>query len=198
MRLHKQAHPVLLKPSATIAVAQLDKIHGAIVFIGPVVVFDAPNADIHENYTTRAQQGHHAAVRRADVSITLSGTAIGEHTLETAPLLDHAREDLGSLGIESRIESQGSLERYGRRRKMRVRRLKSATVRETVLNRNIVPAEDLKRIQVIDDRERVKLMQTRGNSTIFNIRQAADMKHQLRPAAACCQLKARALDIAIC
>jgi hypothetical protein len=40
-------------------------------------------------------------------------------------------------------------------------------------------------------------MQTRGNSTIFNIRQAADMKNQLRPAAACCQLKARSLDIAI-
>jgi hypothetical protein len=40
-------------------------------------------------------------------------------------------------------------------------------------------------------------MQTRDNSTIFNIRQAADMKYQLRPAAVSCQLKARALDIAI-
>src|SRR5580692_8610990 len=128
MRLHKQARPVLLKPSATIAVTQLDKIHGAVVFIGPVVVFDVANTDIHENYTPRAQQGHHAPVRRADVSITVSGIAIGEHTLETAPLFDHAREELGSLRIESRIESQGRLERYGRCRKMCVRRLKGATV----------------------------------------------------------------------
>src|ERR1700722_7881107 len=186
MRLHKQARPVLLKPSATIAVTQLDKIHGTVVFIGPVVVFDAANADIQENYTPRAQQGHHAPVRRTDISITMSGIAIGENTLETAPLLDHAREELGSLWIEGRVESQGSLERYGRRRKMRVRRLKGATVRETVLNGNIVPAEDFKRIQVIDGRESIKLMQTRDNSTIFNIRQAADMKYQLRSAAARC------------
>ena len=63
MRLHKQARPVLLKPSATIAVAQLDKIHGAVVFIGPVVVLDAANADIHENYTPGRSRG---TMRRSD------------------------------------------------------------------------------------------------------------------------------------
>src|SRR5580698_2194329 len=126
MRLHKQTRPVLLKPSATIAVTQLDEIHGAVVFIGPVVVLHTANADIQQNYTPRAQQGHHAPVRRTDVPITVSRITVGEHTLETAPLLDHAGEELGSLWIESRVESQRCLERYGRRRKMRVRRLKGA------------------------------------------------------------------------
>ena len=108
MRLHKQARAVLVKPTTAVAVAQFYKIHGTVVFIAPVVVFDAAYGDIHENDAAGAQHGRHAAVGQTDVSITVTSAAIGQHAFETAPLFDHAGEQFSPLWIEGGIEAQWS------------------------------------------------------------------------------------------
>src|ERR1700676_2627290 len=100
MRLHQQTRAVLVKPSAAVAFMQLDKIHGPVVFIGPVVVFNAAHGGIHENHAAGTEERYHAPVRQADIPITMAGIAIGKHTFETAPLLDHAGEQFSSLWIE--------------------------------------------------------------------------------------------------
>jgi len=65
---------------------------------------------------------------------------------------------------------------------MRVRGMKGAAVGKTIFDRNILPAEYLEQVQVVDHRECIKFMQARDNASILNIRQAADMKNQLRTA----------------
>ncbi|HXJ40871.1 MAG TPA: hypothetical protein VNH18_16440 [Bryobacteraceae bacterium] len=149
--LHQQAGAMLMKPSASVTVANLDKIHRPVVFVGPIVVFDASHADIYENHTARTQQGHHPPVRQSNVPVPMVGISILQYAFKVAPLLDHAGKQLRSLWIERRIESQGGFEREGRRSKMCVGRLKRPAVWETVFDGNIVPAEDLKGIQMVND-----------------------------------------------
>src|SRR5277367_453757 len=197
MRLHEQTRAVLVKPATAVALAQFDKIHGAIVFIAPIVVFDAARGNVDENYAAGAQERRHSAVGETDVSITMPGTSVRQHTFETAPLLDYAREEFGALGVEGRVEAQGGLERDGRGGKMGVWRVKGAAVGEAIFDGNIIPTEDLEGIQVIDNGEGIEFVKARGDTAIFDIREAADMKNQLRPAAARGQFKACALDVAI-
>src|ERR1700721_1408751 len=103
MWLHKQARPVLLEPATAVALAQLDEVHGPVIFVAPVVVLNAAYADIDEHHAARPQHGYHAAVRQSDISIAVTGIAIGEHALEAAPLLNHPGKQLGTLWIECRI-----------------------------------------------------------------------------------------------
>ena len=197
MRLHKQARAVLVKPTTAVAVAQFYKIQGTVVFIGPVVVFDAAYGDIYKNDTAGAKHGRHAPVRQPDVSITVMGIAIGQHAFETAPLFDHAGEQFSTLWIERGIEAQWSFQRYGGSGKMCMRGMKGATIWETILDGNIIPSENLERIQVVDDRESIKFVEAGNDAAVFDISQTADMKNQLRAAAARRQFKACAFYIAI-
>jgi hypothetical protein len=70
---------------------------------------------------------------------------------------------------------------------MGVRGVKGTAIREAVFDGNVVPAKDVQGIQVVDHRKRVKLVETRSDAAIFNIRQPADMKNQLGTAAARCK-----------
>jgi hypothetical protein len=185
MWLHQQARSILMEPSASVAVANFDKIHGPVVFVGPIVVFDAPHADIHENHTARSQQRHHAPVRQTNVTVAMARTSIRKHPFKAAPLLDHAGKQFRSLWIECRIESQGSFERDRRRSKMRLGRMKGSAVWKTVFDGNIVPPEYFERTQMVNDGERVKLVKSWGYTAVFNIRQSANMKNQFRTAASC-------------
>lgn len=77
MGLHKQARSVLMKPSASVTISHLDKIHGPVVFVGPIVIFDAARTDIHEDHAAWTQEGHHSPGRRADVTIAVARISIG-------------------------------------------------------------------------------------------------------------------------
>jgi hypothetical protein len=104
MGLHEQARAILLKPTAAVALAQFDKIHGAVVFVGPIIVFDAPHRDVDQDDATRAQDGRHAAIRQPDVTITVPGISVGQDSFETAPLFDHPRKQFGTLGVEGWVK----------------------------------------------------------------------------------------------
>jgi hypothetical protein len=144
-----------MEPSASVAVANFYKIHGPVVFVGPIVVLDPSHADIHKNHTARTQQWHHSPVGQTNVTVAMARTSIRKHPFKAAPLLDHAGKQFRSLWIERRIESQRSFKRKGRRSKMGVRRMKRPAVWEAVFDGNIVPAEYLKGIQMVNDGERV-------------------------------------------
>lgn len=55
-----------------------------------------------------------------------------------------------------------------------MRGMKGATIRETILDGNIIPSENLERIQVVDDRESIKFVEAGNDAAVFNIGQAAD------------------------
>jgi len=80
MWLHQQAGAILMKPSASVTVSNFDKIHGPVVFVGPIVVFHASRADIHENHTARTQQWHHSPIRQTNVAVPLVGISIRKYT----------------------------------------------------------------------------------------------------------------------
>ncbi len=80
---------------------------------------------------------------------------------------------------------------------MGLRRVKRTAVGETVLNRGVIPAEDLKRVQMVDDCERIEFMKAGNDAAVFDVRQAANMKYQLRTAASRGKFKAGAFDIPI-
>jgi hypothetical protein len=59
---------------------------------------------------------------------------------------------------------------------------KRGAIRKAVLNRNVVPAEYVEGIQVVNYRERVQFVKSRRNTAILDIRQAADVKNHFRTA----------------
>jgi hypothetical protein len=61
-----------------------------------------------------------------------------------------------------------------------MRGMKGPTVGKTIFDGDIIPSENLERIQVVDNREGIKLMKARSDAAVFDIRQAANMKNQLR------------------
>jgi hypothetical protein len=69
---------------------------------------------------------------------------------------------------------------------MRVRGMKGATIGKTIFDRNVIPPKYLEWIQVVDRGERIKFVEARDDPSVLNIRQAANMKNQLRTAAARC------------
>jgi hypothetical protein len=79
--LHQQARAILLKPSAPVTISKFHKIHGPVIFVGPIVIFNAADTDIHENHAAWTQERHHAAVRRANISVTMAGISVAKHTL---------------------------------------------------------------------------------------------------------------------
>lgn len=58
---------------------------------------------------------------------------------------------------------------------MGVWRVKSPAILEAVFDGNVVPAENLERIQVVDNRKCVKFVKARDDATIFDIGQAGLM-----------------------
>ena len=105
MWLHLQAAAILMEPSASVTVANFDKIHGPVVLVSPIVVFEASHANIYEYHTAGTQQWHHSPVRQTNVTVSLVGISIRKYAFKAAPLLDHARKQFRSLRIERRIES---------------------------------------------------------------------------------------------
>jgi hypothetical protein len=76
MWLHDQAGTIPMKPATTIAVAQFDEIHGAVMLGGPVLVIDLAGGDIQENDAAGPKKRHHSAVRKADVAVAMPATLI--------------------------------------------------------------------------------------------------------------------------
>src|SRR6476660_1046860 len=81
---------------------------------------------------------------------------------------------------------------------MGLRRWHPRSVMEALFNRDIVPANDLVRVKVVDYREGVQLVQTGHNTPVFNFRQPADVQYELRTSPAYRQLVARTFHLSIC
>jgi hypothetical protein len=77
MGLHQQTSSVSMKPPAAVTIAHFDKIHGPVIFIGPIIVFDAVHAGVHKDYAAGTQQRHHAPIRGANVTIPMVCISIG-------------------------------------------------------------------------------------------------------------------------
>jgi len=61
----------------------------------------------------------------------------------------------------------------------------------------VVPAGDLQRVKVINDRQGIQLVQAGYNITVFDIRQPADVQDEIRTAALGGDLKACRFHIAV-
>jgi hypothetical protein len=56
-------------------------------------------------------------------------------------------------------------------------RVKSYAIRKAVFDRNVVPPENFKRTQMVDNRKGIKLVQARDYTAVFNIGQAANVEN---------------------
>jgi len=80
---------------------------------------------------------------------------------------------------------------------MRVRSAELGTVGKVSLKGNLIPLANLFRIQVIDHRQSIKLVETGSYIPIFDVRQAAQMDDKIGTPTLACQFIARSLHIAI-
>jgi hypothetical protein len=75
--------------------------------------------------------------------------------------------------------------------------LRSVAVVEALFEVEVIPAQDVLRVQVIDGRERIQFVEAWDNSPVFNLCQPADMQNEFRPTPACRQLIARPFYLSI-
>lgn len=80
---------------------------------------------------------------------------------------------------------------------MGLRRWDRRSIVEALFDRDIVPANDLVRVEVVDNGERVQLVQAGHNTPVFNFRQPADVQYELGTSPTCRQLVARAFHVSI-
>ena len=151
MRLHYEMTIIAVKPSAAVAIAYFHKIHGTVVFAGPIVV-DVPDGGIEQDNASRAKQGHHAAICKSDVTIPMACVAVvvGKNPFKLTPLLDHAGEKLGAARIEGWIEPQGYAQSSRWGSEMRLRSWEHRAIHEEFIQRNFIPAEEFKGIAMVD------------------------------------------------
>src|SRR6266403_5762514 len=80
---------------------------------------------------------------------------------------------------------------------MGLRRWDPGSVIEALINRNVVPSQDVVRIQMVNNGKRIELVQAGYNSPVFDFRQPADVQYEFGTPPARCQLVARALHFSI-
>src|ERR1700722_12415902 len=121
----------------------------------------------------------------------------GERALETPPFFDHPRQKLRSIGIERWIEVDGNSQRSRRSHQVALRCVKNCGISEKFVDRHFIPAKNIKRVQVIDNRQRVDLVQARNHTVILDISKAADVQNEFRSSALRREFKAGPFHIAI-
>ena len=123
--------------------------------------------------------------------------AVREHTLEVAPFFHHPGQEFRSPGIERRVKFNRYPQRCWRRHQMRLRHRGRRSIMETLLDRDVVPAKEVHRVQPVEGRQRVQFVQTRHNSPVLNIGQPANMNYEVGTSPTRRQFVAGALHITI-
>src|SRR5580698_5615286 len=195
--LHHQLRSGLVEPAAAVTVSDLHKVHRAIVLVDPIGLFHASHRHIDQHDASRPQQRHHATVIQADVAIAVMVVASRERTLEASPFLDHPRQELRSIRVKRGVEMHRNTQRRRRRHQMALRRMKNGRVAEKFIDRHVVPAKNVERVEMINDRQSIDFVQTRDDAVVFDVRQAADVQDELRTAALGRKFKAGPFHITI-
>ncbi|OLC99491.1 MAG: hypothetical protein DMG35_11335 [Acidobacteria bacterium] len=77
MRLHDQFRPILVKPAAAIAIANVNKIHRPVVFAAPITILNPVPGGIDKHDAPRTQQRHHPPVTHSDIPIDVVAVTVG-------------------------------------------------------------------------------------------------------------------------
>src|SRR6266436_275431 len=80
---------------------------------------------------------------------------------------------------------------------MGLRRRDRGSVMEALINRDVVPSQDVVGVQMVHHGKRIELMQAWYNSPVLDFRQPADVQYEFGTTPAHCQLVARALYFSI-
>jgi hypothetical protein len=80
---------------------------------------------------------------------------------------------------------------------MGVRDREIHTIPKELLERNVVPAENLEGIETINGGEGIQLVETRNNAPVFDVSKAADVKNEFGAASFRRQFETSTLDIAV-
>src|ERR1700730_18226380 len=113
----------------------------------------------------------------------------GEDTFESAPLLYHARQELGTPVVKRRVKTHRNSQGYGGRHQMALGGMEDGGVTEEFVHGHLIPVKDIHWIEMVDDCQCVNLMKSWHHAAIFDVRQAADVQDELGTAAVCRQLK---------
>ena len=147
---------------------------------GPIAIVDLVSRRVHQNDAARAEDGHHTPVTHPDISVNVVAMAVGEYAFEVSPLFHHPGQQFRPSRIEGRVKLQGDAQGSWRRHGMSLGRSESRPIVEAFVKGSVVPAKDFERIQVVNSRERVHLVQARHDTAILNVRQPADVQNEVR------------------
>jgi len=186
-----------VKPAAPVTLSQFHEKQGAVIFRGPVDVFNAAHRNIDHHDASGAKDGQHAAITQTNIAITMPAIVSEEGTFEFTPLFNHARKISGALGVKSRIESQRNAQGCGGRAQVGLRRGKHGAIGEKLVDRDAVPAKNIRRIQMIDHCQGIEFMQPWHDISILDVGQAADVQDKFGAAALVSNLVAGAFNISI-
>ena len=178
VRLHQQFAIRLMEPSATVPIPNVYKIHRPVMLAGPTFVF---NRFISVSINTRLP-GRSIGIIRDRLARYSHNNAVPLFTkspFEVSPLLHHSRKKLCAPRIKCRIKPQRHAQTVRRRRQC-VLGLEHGAILEALFQGNIKPAQKFQRIQVIQNCQRVKLVQAGYNVSVFDVCQPADMQDKFR------------------
>src|SRR5215469_2666484 len=164
---------------------------------GPIALLNLVSRSVHQNDAARAEDGDHPSVIHPDISVEVVAVTVGEYALEVSPLFHHPGQQFRPTRVECRVKLQGNAQGSWRSHRMSLRHMERSAIVEALLNRGVVPAKDLERIQVVNRCERVDLVQPWHDTAILNVRQPADVQNEIRAPAVRGQFVASSLHVSV-
>ncbi len=184
-------------PAAAKSLTKLDKIKRPFILIVPAGVSNLLLLWIDQDQATWPEQRFHPVVVEADIAVQVARGAIKQGSLEVAPSFHHARQKFRAAGVKGRIEACRDAQSSRGRGQMRVGRRKLQAIGKMTFEGNIVPLAHFFRIQVKNDRQGVKFVETWSYIAIFDIGEAAQMNNKIRSPTLASQLVTGSFDVPV-
>src|SRR5579863_5630565 len=123
-------------------------------------------------------------IGRTDVSVMILVAVLQRGCFKITPLLYHSREVGSALRIEAGIKMNRKVNAARSRRQMRIGSSARRSIGKNVAQGNVVPPANFIGIQMINAAEAKQFVQAWDCAGILEVRQAADMNDEFRPAMA--------------
>jgi hypothetical protein len=172
----KQQKLVIQKvtPGASIAVAQLNKINGAVKFGPPAKRLHFPHVRINLHERAGAQQRVESEILEPDITVLAMADVqmLDQGYGHFPPKFHHARKKIRVVEVEGSIKSNGERNRairviHVQRSQVRVRQRRSELVQTQLLHIDSVKPQEVGEFQPIDGAQAVELKNTRDRIGIL-------------------------------
>src|SRR4029077_11596712 len=164
------------------------KIERPVILGAPIPFIDAPDRRIDYHHASRPKNRGHPPVGEPDVSVSETHGRLKFHSREVTHIIRLRAQQPGAVGAGSRSGQRIQGEIYRELVQMCVLGGEGCPVFKRLLERGLIPSRNFQGAEVVNCREGIQLVQAGHYIAIFDVRQAADVQNEIRPAALGCQL----------